>query len=389
MLERMPALTAHAFMALAGPHCAELSVHCYRMLGSPQDAEEALQETLARAWCRRSSLGSETLARAWLYRIATNVCLDELDKKARRRPLRGVPFADADSIEGAVGLASDPVRTMGGDEDPEAHYSSKQSVSRAFVVALSALTPSRRAALLLRDVVGLSARETADALGTSVEAVNSSLFRARAALEPHVSLQAAEAGPAATPEIDELMLARYVRAWEAGKHTRLSTLLRDELAGTPTSTAHEPLRGAVAETHGRVLLRDARWPILEFTFPTQFTVEDVAATYAFWDTVLDRGPHAVLVNFERLNPLFDPPRLRQAVVSEVEKRRSAFERNLVAEARVVIHPVMRGLVNAFDWVIGNSFSRPLMNCASVAEAEQFLRSKLAERGVIVARSTAA
>lgn len=115
----------------------------------------------------------------------------------------------------------------------------------------------------------------------------------------------------------------------------------------------------------------------------------LALTYAFWDTVIDRGPRAVLVNFERLNPLFNQPRLRRAVVSEVEKRRSAFERNLVAEARVIAHPVMRGVVNAFDWVIGNSFSRPLMNCASLVEAERFLRSKLVERGVLVVRPSVA
>jgi hypothetical protein len=131
----------------------------------------------------------------------------------------------------------------------------------------------------------------------------------------------------------------------------------------------------------RGLLDPACWPLVVWTYPRFADVALMRAAYRSWDELLERGPHAVLVDTRLINPLRVPPTLRKLMAIEVEKRRAKFERSLLAEARVVTHPLTRGLVTAFDWMIGNSFSRPLRNVSSLGEAEVFLRAELARHGL--------
>ena len=206
-------MTDHAFDKLVAPHRSELRLHCYRMLGSSNDGDDMVQETLVRAWRAKASLQDPARARPWLYRIATNVCLDEL----ARRPKRTLP-AGGDRPADPGGEPAPPSEQWwvepcpsawldGAPHDPATRVELKESIALAFVVALQVLTPPQRAVLLLRDVVGLSAEETARALGITVPAANSALHRARTAVEER------EVGR--TEEVDEDLLGRYVRAWEA------------------------------------------------------------------------------------------------------------------------------------------------------------------------------
>ena len=185
-----------AFDELVDAHRGELHAHCYRMLGSLHDADDALQDALLRAWralpgfCGRSSL------RTWLYRIATNVCLDAL----ARRPKRVLPLdygppmaAEGDAGErplpAAVWIEPYPDEAFGvpdGAAGPEARYERREALELAFVAALQHLPPRQRAALVLRDVLGFAAQEAAEALGTTVPSVNGALRRARVALEQRV-----------------------------------------------------------------------------------------------------------------------------------------------------------------------------------------------------------
>ncbi len=207
------------FRALTDPHRRELTVHCYRMLGSIEDAEDALQDTLLRAWKGLDTFDGRAPFRAWLYRIATNASLDLYEKRKRRTlpveshpaarpgempapPVEEVewvtPFPDADLVEATLGN--------------EAIHSARESITLAFVVALQHLPARQRAVLLLRDVMGMSAAEVAELLDGTVAAVNSALQRARATLEE-------KRGPLpAIPDEKEqrALLARYVKAWERG-----------------------------------------------------------------------------------------------------------------------------------------------------------------------------
>ncbi len=172
-----------AFTALAERHRRELHVHCYRMLASFDEAEDALQETYLRAWRHRDQFGGDSLFRAWLYRIATNVCLDMLRRRARRasRQRSGVevswlePYPD--------GLLDEVVPA---DDAPDEEVVGRETIELAFLVALQVLPPRQRATLILRDVLGQPATETASLLDTSVAAANSALQRARATMAEHL-----------------------------------------------------------------------------------------------------------------------------------------------------------------------------------------------------------
>ncbi len=182
-----------AFAGLVEPHRGELQAHCYRMLGSLHDAEDALQETLLRAWRGLPGLEGRPPPRSWLYAIATNVCLDACARQRRRRVLPMDQGAPADA-------GDDPGRRLppsawiepypdglidAGDAlaGPEATYERRESVELAFIAALQHLPPRGRAVLVMREVLGFSARETAEALGSSEASVNSALQRARASLD--------------------------------------------------------------------------------------------------------------------------------------------------------------------------------------------------------------
>src|SRR5262245_1786854 len=167
-----------AFLQSLEPLRGAIRLHCYRMLGSSHDGDDVVQETLLRAWRAKDSLGDPERLRPWLYRIATNVCLDELKERPRRLLASDAspPSEDAappfPRIEEPVWLEPIPNAWLSGIEpaDPHARYALKESVALAFVAVLQCLSAVQRATLLLRDVVGLSAEETAEALGMSVGA---------------------------------------------------------------------------------------------------------------------------------------------------------------------------------------------------------------------------
>ena len=171
-----------AFAALAERHQHELHVHCYRMLASFDEAEDAVQETFLKAWRGLSGFEGGSQFRAWLYRIATNVCLDMLRSSSRRTA--ATSFAEVPWLQPYPDVLLDLAAP--GDEQPEAVAISRETISLAFLAALQVLPPRQRAALIARDVLGWPASDTASALGTSVAAANSALQRARATMQSHL-----------------------------------------------------------------------------------------------------------------------------------------------------------------------------------------------------------
>jgi RNA polymerase sigma-70 factor (ECF subfamily) len=204
--------SAAAFGELTTPYRRALLVHCYRMLGSIDDAEDAVQEALARAWRGRDTFRRDVSLRAWLYRIATTTCLDAID--ARRRHGGGASLDVGPWLDDVVEEPS---------AGPEARYDEREAISLAFLTILQVLPPRQRAVLILRDVLGWRATEVADLLETSVPSVNSALHRARTT----VSARYAAPPVGATGSIRAL-LDRYVRAWESADIAGLVALLRDD-----------------------------------------------------------------------------------------------------------------------------------------------------------------
>ncbi len=172
-----------AFAALTERHRRELHVHCYRMLASFDEAEDAVQETFLRAWRSRASFEGDSLFRAWLYRIATNVCLDLRRSSSRRvRELRSL--AEVPWLQPYPDRLLDEVAPT--DDQPDAVVVARETIELAFLAAMQVLPPRQRAALILRDVLGWPARETASLLDSSVAAANSALQRARATMQEHL-----------------------------------------------------------------------------------------------------------------------------------------------------------------------------------------------------------
>ena len=206
LIARARAGDGEAFRQLTEPYRCELQVHCYRMLGSIQDAEDTLQETLLAAWQGFKRFEGRASLRTWLYQIATNRCLNAR-RSASRRPAKewDVPKVEPPEptrLGEVLWLEPYPDALLDGAIDiplgPEARYEQTQSISLAFVTALQVLPPRQLAVLVLRDVLGFQANEVADMLGSTVESVNSALKRARASLERR-SLRAAAVEPPPAP----------------------------------------------------------------------------------------------------------------------------------------------------------------------------------------------
>jgi RNA polymerase sigma-70 factor (ECF subfamily) len=224
-----------AFRALTAPYGRELHVHCYRMLGSLHDAEDAFQETLLRAWRHLASFEPRSTIRAWLYRIATNVCLSTA---ARRRPEATPVTHDLTTPEGeALTLAPYPDTLL--DElassaaEPGARYELEESVQLAFVAAVQLLPPRQRAVLLLRDVLGFSAAEVAELIDASTASVNSALQRARATLEQRRldgRLDLTRTPP--SDNVERSLVRRYIEAWQSVDIDALVALLREDAVMT-------------------------------------------------------------------------------------------------------------------------------------------------------------
>ena len=203
------------FEAFVGPYRAELHAHCYRMLGSIHDADDALQDALLRAWRAMGRFEGRSSARTWLYRIATNACLDLIG----RRPKRVLAMDDAPPSDPREGPGPPIAETAWIEPYPDAglEYEQRESVELAFVAALQHLPPLQRAALIMREVLGYSAKEAADALDTTATAINSALQRARKAVDEHAPERSQQATLAALGD-DELreLVEGYADAWERG-----------------------------------------------------------------------------------------------------------------------------------------------------------------------------
>ncbi len=213
-----------AFGELVERHRRELQVHCYRMLGSYEESEDLVQETFLRAWRKRESYQRRASFRAWLYKIATNACLDTLARPPRRlaspegEVLWLQPYPD-ELLEGLVA----------GDAEPDAAVVDKETIELAFMVAIQHLPPRPRAVLILRDILGWSAKETAELLECSVAAANSALQRARGALRERLPERRLEwAAGADASEQQRALLERYVEASDRGDAAALAELMRED-----------------------------------------------------------------------------------------------------------------------------------------------------------------
>lgn len=213
-------------------HRSALRGHCYRMLGSVFDADDAVQETMIRAWRAWDQFDRHSSVSTWLYRIATNVCLDELkDRRRRARPIEeGSPSPGAPPLESLTKKPSaywiEPILdalAIPAEADPSQSAMLRQSIRLAFVAALQSLAPRQRAVLLLMEVLGWSAAEVAETLQTSVASVNSAIQRARATLAKHDHEE-----PAELTEAQQVLLKRYVAAFESYDVDGLAALLRED-----------------------------------------------------------------------------------------------------------------------------------------------------------------
>jgi len=238
LIGRARAGDTEAFRAVTEPHLRELQVHCYRLLGSFQDAEEALQDTLLAAWQGLAGFEERASLRTWLYRIATNRCLNAR-RAAGRRPAQewnipGVEPPEPTRLGEVVWLQPFPDALLEGafqaPPGPEARYEQTESISLAFVAALQMLPPRQLAVLVLRDVLGFAAAEVAGMLGTSLDSVNSALKRARATLLRQPP-RGGEGGPppAAGSAAEDALVARFVRAYEAADLDAVVALLTDDV----------------------------------------------------------------------------------------------------------------------------------------------------------------
>ncbi len=260
-----------AFARLVEPYRPELHAHCYRMLGSLQDAEDALQESLLRAWRGLARFEQRSSLRSWLYTIATNACLTQIGRRPKRvLPIDYGPATDPEVAPGrpvveSVWIEPYPDELIGledGYAAPEARYEQREGVELALIAALQHLAPNQRAVLILREVLGFSAKESAEMLDTSVASVNSALQRARAAVEERVPEQSQQAtlrslGDEAIRELVD----RYVDAWERCDVDAFTAMLTEDATFTmpPLASWYQGRESIAAWARQWPLGGDWRW----------------------------------------------------------------------------------------------------------------------------------
>jgi RNA polymerase sigma-70 factor, ECF subfamily len=254
-----------AFAELIAPYRGQLHAHCYRMLGSLHDAEDAMQEVSLRAWRALGRFEGRSSLKSWLYTIATNTCINHIEKRPKRvLPIDYAPAADphggpGEPVVESVWVEPYPDELIGVEDElagPEARYEQREAIELAFVAALQLLPANQRAVLILREVLGFSAQEVAATLETTVASVNSALQRARKGIEeraPEQSQQATlrELGDERVKELVE----RYVDAWEQGDVDTVMDMLADD-----ASFAMPPLASWFSGEEGiRIFLEG--WPL--------------------------------------------------------------------------------------------------------------------------------
>jgi RNA polymerase sigma-70 factor (ECF subfamily) len=271
-----PARTAGAsgdreFADRVEPYRRELHAHCYRMLGSVHDADDALQETMLRAWRGMKGFQGRSSLRSWLYTIATNTCLTQIARRPRRvLPLDYGPAADPHTPPGSpavesVWLEPYPDEAYGVADaraTPEARYEQREGIELAFIAALQHLAPNQRAVLILRDVLGFSAKEAAETLETTVVSVNSALQRARAAVEERVPERSQQATLQALGDEDlRELVDRYVDAWERCDVDAFAAMLVEDatFAMPPLATWYETRAGIAIWARASPLSGAWRW----------------------------------------------------------------------------------------------------------------------------------
>src|SRR6059036_398359 len=254
-----------AFGQLVDAHRTELHAHCYRMLGSVHDAEDALQETLLRAWRGLARFEGRSSLRSWLYTIATNTCLNLIARRPKRvLPIDYGPAADPHEGPGeplveSVWVEPYPDEKLGledGFAAPEARYEQRESVELAFIAALQHLPPNQRAVLILREVLGFSAREAAETLETTTASVNSALQRARQSVEERLPEQSQQATLRSLGD-DRLreIVDGYVDAWQRGDVDAVVGMLTED-----ATFAMPPLRTWFSGRDGIAVFL-AGWPL--------------------------------------------------------------------------------------------------------------------------------
>jgi RNA polymerase sigma-70 factor (TIGR02960 family) len=236
LIDRARVGDEQAFSELVGRYRRELQVHCYRILGSALDAEDALQETLLAAWQGLSGFEGRSSVRVWLFQIATRRCLNALRSASRRPPMDwpppGVELPEPTRLGEVAWLEPYPDVLLEGLADaapgPEARYEAREAISVAFVTALQLLPPRQRAVLILRDVLGFRASEAAGILDCTEESVTSALKRARAALQYQRARSADREPPAPGSAQERTLVQRFTHAYEAGDVNKVVALLTED-----------------------------------------------------------------------------------------------------------------------------------------------------------------
>jgi RNA polymerase sigma-70 factor, ECF subfamily len=303
LLETARSGSEDAYRRLVEPHRAELHAHCYRMLGSVQDAEDALQEALVRAWKGLPKFEGRSSLRSWLYRIATNTSLDAIERRPKRiLPVDNGPPADptggvGEPLVESVWIEPYPDETLGiedGYASPDARYEQRESVELAFIAALQLLPANQRAVLILREVLGFSAQESADVLDTSVASVNSALQRARATIEKKLPEQSQqETLRSLGDEQVKGIVEQYAEAWERNDVETVVSMLAEDAAFTmpPMARWFQGLDGIRGFLERWSMLPDWGWRSIPITANGQ-----PALAFYSWDKEVGaRVPFAVNV----------------------------------------------------------------------------------------------